>query len=708
MSNSSGDVETWWLSLIHKDDLPFESDLTVTSSLGPWQRYVDHKKSKGDWRGAFFVYERALSLMPGSYKLWKEYLDDRQTSLLQQNIISMTEVASINAAYERALLYMHRMPRIWLDYLSFLCRQRGLVTFTRSVFDRSLRALPITLHSRIWDLYVKYAKGIQSTCPSTAIHILKRYMQLAPTDSEQLLTLLIEAEHYNDAVEELVRLAQQALLKNKQLAIEYWEQLCQLLLEHATDIRVDIKVYPLLRIAIDAFPGKQGEYWNALALVHTKRGEWQEARDVWWEAIQLVTTVKDFVLVFDSLTKFEETLLELNVAQQDEGIDSEILVDIERYAALLRQRKQLLAEVKIRQTPHNGERWIERANVEEEKARQAAVLERAIHRIKPLKSTALDKVWIALARAQENMDNTRTVYERAIKVHYPITDDLVTVWIAYAEDELRVVASSDKSGGGEELSSAFKDVMSRACHNELVKKSTRLWSFYIDILESYPNLVESVRTAYDQMIALRVCLPQHIINYALFLEDNNLPEDAFRVYERGIDIFGWPVAFEFWNIYLPKYIKWTIGEGDLSGLSGVKLERVRELFEQAVKGIPTQYARALYVMYAETEEKHGHPRRCLGVLSRACNAVDDKDRPGMYRIYLTKTAAIMGVIHCRDVYTAAIKALPDADSREMCLDFAQMEVQLGEFERARAVYGHAAQFSDPRTCPSLWDCLAQL
>ena len=52
---------------------------------------------------------------------------------------------------------------------------------------------------------------------------------------------------------------------------------------------------------------------------------------------------------------------------------------------------------------------------------------------------------------------------------------------------------------------------------------------------------------------------------------------------------------------------------------------------------------------------------------------------------------------------AAIKALPDADSRGMCLEFAQMEVQLGEFERARGVYGHAAQFSDPKTCPSLWD-----
>ena len=71
---------------------------------------------------------------------------------------------------------------------------------------------------------------------------------------------------------------------------------------------------------------------------------------------------------------------------------------------------------------------------------------------------------------------------------------------------------------------------------------------------------------------------------------------------RGIGIFGWPVAFEFWNIYLPKYINWSLGGKDSAGLSGVKLERVRELFEQAIKGIPAQYARSLYVMYGETEE----------------------------------------------------------------------------------------------------------
>ena len=64
----------------------------------------------------------------------------------------------VNNAFERALVFMHKMPRIWIDYCKFLTDQRR-VTRTRRVFDRALRALPITQHERIWKLYVAFVKG---------------------------------------------------------------------------------------------------------------------------------------------------------------------------------------------------------------------------------------------------------------------------------------------------------------------------------------------------------------------------------------------------------------------------------------------------------------------------------------------------------------------------------------------------------------------
>jgi hypothetical protein len=62
----------------------------------------------------------------------------------------------VNNAFERALVFMHKMPRIWIDYCAFLVDQRK-ITRTRRVLDRALRALPITQHDRIWPLYIRGA-----------------------------------------------------------------------------------------------------------------------------------------------------------------------------------------------------------------------------------------------------------------------------------------------------------------------------------------------------------------------------------------------------------------------------------------------------------------------------------------------------------------------------------------------------------------------
>lgn len=71
---------------------------------------------------------------------------------------------------------MHKMPRIWIEYLQFLMAQK-LVTRTRHAFDRALRALPVTQHERIWDLYIKFVK--QPFVPSeTAVRVWRRYIKV--------------------------------------------------------------------------------------------------------------------------------------------------------------------------------------------------------------------------------------------------------------------------------------------------------------------------------------------------------------------------------------------------------------------------------------------------------------------------------------------------------------------------------------------------
>ena len=101
-------------------------------------------------------------------------------------------------------------------------------------------------------------------------------------------------------------------------------------------------------------------------------------------------------------------------------------------------------------------------------------------------------------------------------------------------------------------------------------KSLKLWSFYVDLEESI-GTVETAKAVYDKILELRIanaqvkCIEMFlvieltylkvIVNYAAFLEENKYFEESFKVYERGVELFTFPIAFEIWNIYLAKFVK---------------------------------------------------------------------------------------------------------------------------------------------------------
>ena len=49
----------------------------------------------------------------------------------------------VNDLFERALVYMNKMSKIWIDYAKFIAKQNR-VTETRKIYDRALVALPVT------------------------------------------------------------------------------------------------------------------------------------------------------------------------------------------------------------------------------------------------------------------------------------------------------------------------------------------------------------------------------------------------------------------------------------------------------------------------------------------------------------------------------------------------------------------------------------
>lgn len=147
-------------------------------------------------------------------------------------------------------------------------------------------------------------------------------------------------------------------------------------------------------------------------------------------------------------------------------------------------------------------------------------------------------------------------------------------------------------------------------------KSLKLWSFYVDLEESIGS-VETTKAVYDRIFELKIANAQTVINYANFLEENEYFEESFKIYERGISLFGYPIAFELWNIFLIKFTK---------RYGGSKIERTRDLFEQALEECPPKYAKPLYLMYGAFEEEHGLARRAMNIYRRATEAVEAQDR----------------------------------------------------------------------------------
>lgn len=173
------------------------------------------------------LYERALKLVPGSYKLWHAYLKDR-VARVSSKPITDPAYQVVNNTFERALVFMNKMPRIWLEYCDFLMTQRK-ATVTRRVFDRALQvhcvcsaaprsgcfaiawggcatpqppapsppplnpsrtlitrgcqALPITQHDRVWPLYLSFVRSLGVW--QTAVRVYRRMLMLNPQHREE-------------------------------------------------------------------------------------------------------------------------------------------------------------------------------------------------------------------------------------------------------------------------------------------------------------------------------------------------------------------------------------------------------------------------------------------------------------------------------------------------------------------------------------------
>ena len=566
--------------------------------------------------------------------------------------------------------------------------------------------MPITQHHRIWPLYLNFVK--KHDIPETAVRVFRRYLKLFPENREEYVEYLVEIGRLDEAAVQLAKIVnnENFVSQHGKSNHQLWNELCELISKNPSKVH-SLNVDAIIRGGLRRYTDQLGHLWNSLADYYVRSGLFERARDIYEEAIQTVTTVRDFTQVFDAYSQFEE----LSLAKRMEDVvksgnpteddDTDLELGLARFEHLMERRLLLLNSVLLRQNPHNVQEWHARVKLYEGRPHDIIdTYTEAVQTVNPkLAVGKLHTLWVEFAKFYEKngqIEDARLIFEKASQVQFAKVEDLAAIWCERAEMEIR----------NENYEEALKLMQSAtamparkvAYHDDKetvqarLYKSLKVWSLYADLEESFGTF-KSCKAVYDRIIDLKIVTPQIIINYGLFLEDNCYFEEAFRAYEKGVSLFKWPNVYDIWTVYLTKFLK---------RYGGTKLERARDLFEQCLENCPEKFAKPLYLLYAKLEEEHGMARHAMAVYERATSAVSQEEMFDIFNIYINRAAEIYGVPKTRQIYEKAIEVLPEEKSREMCLRFAEMETKLGEIDRARAIYAHCSQICDPRVTADFW------
>jgi pre-mRNA-splicing factor SYF1 len=220
-----GDGQTLDLKRLFKapDEETLMDDITNPYNIRAWWNSIQ-ALDIDDYKERAKLYYRALYFLPGSYKLWYNFLHESVENCKRFPITSK-RYAAINKLFEKSLIYMNKMPRIWLDYCKFVGRQK-LITQTRKTYDRALNTLPITQHDVIWEKYISWivSLGILDLIKK----VYPRYLKFNPQASEKYLDILLEYGDVNSVVEMYIKLlnSEESFSSKKGLSqYEMWMQL---------------------------------------------------------------------------------------------------------------------------------------------------------------------------------------------------------------------------------------------------------------------------------------------------------------------------------------------------------------------------------------------------------------------------------------------------------------------------------------------------
>ena len=694
------------------------------------------------------IYQVSLHYLPGSYKLWYHYLKEEREYVKSNYNIPNKHYEEVNRIHEQALIYMMKMPIIWMNYIQFMMEQNS-ITKTKIIFNKALQAIPITQHKKLWEIYIPWVESLIG-CHKSKIEIFKRYIKFNPDYKEKFVNYLIGIKEFNLAIHLIIEILNEENFYSKENKSQYyyWILLCQIINNYPEDLNLgkynkDLNVDKVIRHGIKKYTDEVGNIWVTLANYYIKIGLIEKAREIFEEALEKILTPRDFSLIYNSYLNFEQEMMKQNLFyNNDINNDNYELTDNKENKNLqsleLNELENALNELNIKESDdYKKEEKFKKEKLLEKQSQDKSNLQKfnfirvnnLIQRRPFLKNSTILRrnpnnvsEWlkrIELMKEKKDLNLIKNLYEEClntikINLAYGRLSEIYISYSNFFEENNNIKKANEIFYKGCNLNfknteenvnmwclwcemnvrqKRYQDayhIIKFICTNNANKyykynKNIKLWSLYVDLeMNLNQNNEKQIIYIYSKMIEYKIANIETIFNFIIYLESIKNYEKIYNIYEQSLDLFRWPNSYDICICYLVDFINHYKSD---------KTEIFRDIIQNII--ILSGHLKIFYYIYAFYEEKYGLYNHCIDILKEASQNVKEEEKPEIHSVIIAKCAKYFGIGKVRLAFDDAMNNLEKSYVLEIGLKYISIEIKLKEINRARGIFKYLGKLFNP-------------
>ena len=695
------------------------------------------------------IYQVSLHYLPGSYKLWYNYLKEEREYVQSNYNIPNKHYDEVNMIHEQALIYMMKMPIIWINYIQFMMEQNS-ITKTKIIFNKALQSIPITQHKKLWDIYIPWIESL-SGCHRTKIEIFKRYTKFNPDYKEKFINYLIGIKEFNLAIYLIIEILNEENFYSKENKSQYyyWIMLCQIINNYPEEINLskynkDLDVDKVIRHGIKKYTDEVGNLWVTLANYYIKMGLIEKAREIFEEALEKILTVRDFSLIFNAYLNFEQEMMKQNLFNNndldknnllesiDENMNNNIqslelkelenaLIDLNieeigkeennddikknelnkkdsqkdsnlkkfnfiRVNNLLQRRPFLLNSTILRRNPNNVAEWLKRIELMKDK--------NDFKLIKNLYEESLNTIKIneAYGNLSELYISYANFYEenKNIKKANEIYYKGCNLNFKKTDENVNLWCLWCEMNIRQKRYQDAYRIIKFICTNNANKyykynRNIKLWSLYVDL---EMNLIKNNE---KQIIYIYTKMIEYKIANIETIFNFIIYLEKIKNYEKIYNIYEQSLDLFNWPNAYDICICYLVDF--INHYKNEKIEIFRDIIQNII--IFSGHLKIFYYIYAFYEEKYGLYNHCIDILKEASQNVKEEEKPEIHSVIIAKCAKYFGIGKVRLAFDDAMNNLEKSYVLEIGLKYISIEIKLKEINRARGIFKYLGKLFNP-------------